>query len=54
MAINKGDILFIGNAGSICGYMWHGLNIIRKSTALTGSRVKNDPDLKASGKVATG
>ena len=46
MAINKGDILFIGNAGGICGYMWHGLNIIRKSTALTGSKVKNDAAFK--------
>jgi hypothetical protein len=46
MTINKGDILFIGNAGGICGYMWHGLNIIRKSTALTGGRVKNDAAFK--------
>ncbi|HEV3223654.1 MAG TPA: hypothetical protein VGZ90_12290 [Puia sp.] len=46
MPINKSDIVFIGNAGGICGYMSHGINIIRKSTSLTGKRVKQDPAFK--------
>jgi hypothetical protein len=46
MPINKSDIVFIGNAGGICGYMSHGINIIRKSTSLTGKRVEKDPAFK--------
>jgi hypothetical protein len=45
-AINKSDIVFIGNAGGICGYMSHGINIIRKSSSLTGKRTKKDPAFK--------
>jgi hypothetical protein len=43
MPINKSDIIFIGNAGGICGYMSHSINIIRKSTSLTGKRIEKDP-----------
>jgi hypothetical protein len=43
MPINKSDIVFIGNAGGICGYMSHGINIIRKSSSLTAKRVEKDP-----------
>jgi hypothetical protein len=46
MPINKSDIVFIGNAGGICGYMSHGINIIRKSSSLTGKRVEKDPAFK--------
>ncbi|HTB26427.1 MAG TPA: hypothetical protein VK711_13725 [Puia sp.] len=46
MPINKSDIVFIGNAGGICGYMSHGINIIRKSSSLTGKRIKKDPAFK--------
>jgi hypothetical protein len=46
MAINKGDIPFIGTRDGICGYWRHGINIIRKSTPLEGSRVKKDPAFK--------
>jgi hypothetical protein len=46
MAINKGDIPFIGTSDGICGYWRHGINIIRKSTPLEGSRVKKDPAFK--------
>jgi hypothetical protein len=46
MAMNKGDIPFIGTRDGICGYWWHGFNIIRKSTPLTGTRVKKDPAFK--------
>jgi hypothetical protein len=41
--INKGPYFFTGNAGGICGYMSHGLNIIRKSSSLTAKRVEKDP-----------
>ncbi len=43
MAIKRGDTPFIGTRDGICGYMSHGINIIRKSTPLTGVRVKKDP-----------
>ena len=43
MAVKKGDTVFIGKAGGICGYMSHGINIIRKSSSLTGKRVGRDP-----------
>jgi hypothetical protein len=46
MPINKSEIVFIGNAGGICGYMSHGINIIRKSSSLTGKRVEKDPSFK--------
>ena len=46
MPINKSDIVFIGNTGGICGYMSHGINIIRKSSSLTGKRVEKDPAFK--------
>jgi hypothetical protein len=46
MAINKGDIAFIGTRDGICGYWCQGINIIRKSTPLTGPRVKKDPAFK--------
>ncbi len=46
MAINKGDIPFIGTRDGICGYWWHGINIIRKSTPLESPRVKKDHAFK--------
>ncbi len=46
MAIKRGDTPFIGTRDGICGYMSHGINIIRKSTPLTGPRVKKDPAFK--------
>ncbi len=46
MPINKSDVVFIGNAGGICGYMSHGINIIRKSTSLTGKRIEKDPSFE--------
>jgi hypothetical protein len=42
MPINKNNIIFIGNAGGICGYLSHGLNIIRKSSSLTSKRVAEE------------
>jgi hypothetical protein len=46
MAINKGEIPFIGTRDGICGYWRFGINVVRKSTPLTGPRVKNDPAFK--------
>jgi hypothetical protein len=46
MPINKSNIIFIGNAGGICGYLSHGFNIIRKSSSLTATRVAEDPAFK--------
>jgi hypothetical protein len=46
MPINKSDIIFIGNAGGICGYLSHGLNIIRKSSSLTTKRVAEEPEFE--------
>lgn len=46
MAINKGDIPFIGNRGGLCGYWRSGINIVRASSSLTGARVKKDPAFK--------
>jgi hypothetical protein len=43
MPINKSNIIFIGNAGGICGYLSHGINIIRKSSSLTCKRVEQEP-----------
>ncbi len=42
MPINKSNIIFIGNAGGICGYLSHGINIIRKSSSLTTKRVAEE------------
>ena len=46
MAINKGDIPFIGNRGGLCGYWRSRINIVRASSSLTGARVKKDPAFK--------
>jgi hypothetical protein len=46
MPINKSNIIFIGNAGGICGYLFKGVNIVRKSSSLTGRRVAEDPAFK--------
>ena len=46
MPINKSDIIFIGNAGGICGYLCHSFNIIRKSSSLTTKRVAEEPEFE--------
>jgi hypothetical protein len=46
MPINKSNIIFIGNVGGICGYLSHGLNIIRKSSSLTTKRVAEEPEFE--------
>jgi hypothetical protein len=46
MPINKSNIIFIGNAGGICGYLSHGINIIRKSSSLTTKRVAEEPEFE--------
>ena len=46
MPINKSNIIFIGNAGGRCGYLSHGINIIRKSSSLTTKRVAEEPEFE--------
>lgn len=43
MPLNKSNIIFIGNAGGLCGYLFRGVNIVRKSSSLTTKRVAEEP-----------
>jgi hypothetical protein len=47
MAINKGEIPFIGNRGGLYGYWQSGINIIRVSPSLSRAKVKKDSAFKS-------
>jgi hypothetical protein len=43
MPINKGETAFTGTQGGVCGYISHGINIMRTASSLTSERVEKDP-----------
>jgi hypothetical protein len=43
MAIKRGDIAITGTQGGLTAYISKGINVFRKTSSLTGQRVKKDP-----------